>query len=44
MENAIKNHNAKILENSNRDKGRNKIECPPKGKDCRKKMSFMRLE
>ena len=43
IENALKNHNAKILEHSNREKDRkkacncrNKVECPLKGKDCRK--------
>ena len=42
MENAIKHHNAKILEDPNKEKDkkacncRTKTECPLKGKDCRK--------
>ena len=43
IENAIKNYNAKILENSNREKGKrkacnctNKVEYSLKGKGCRK--------
>ena len=48
MENAIKHHNAKILEYPNKEKNkkacncRNKTECPLREKTAEKKMSFAR--